>query len=153
MTYLQVKKLKKDRGVFGFYVQVSPTRGLKVLSKGYGSLSALKQSQTYTQAALEAKHLRQAQRSGVVPRCFGLQVVKYGRRFQVAIKMSHLGTNNLWDADVSDWKFNKIQRSLSQALKQVGLKHEDLHEGNIMFWQGKYFAIDFTPERIVTIAK
>jgi RIO-like serine/threonine protein kinase len=87
-----------------------------------------------------------ARDSGIVPRCYGVRIVRRGKSFRVGILMQHLGNKRLADLSLPDKKISGIYDKLHDGLISFGVEHKDLHDENIMFFKNKFYAIDFSPE-------
>lgn len=134
-------------GSFGEYYPLSKGVGVKVLYRKYKTLKKAVNSATYKQALKEAQLLAMAQESGVVPRCYGVTIVKDGNKYGVGILMQHLGNKTLENA--SEHEMSKAYDEVNDALLDIGISHYDLHEHNIMKYRGKYYAIDFSPKCVM----
>lgn len=146
MIRLPKRKTNVPQGAFGKYFQVTPTRGVKVLRGSFRNLESAYNSHIFDMAREESEILKVAQNSGVVPKCYGVRIVRRGNRYYVGILMQHLGNKRLSDMKVSVDKESQIYDDLNDALEDAGIGHNDLHAGNIMYYKGKYYAIDFSPD-------
>lgn len=133
-------------GAFGVYFKLREGKGIKVLEAKFRSQVAAYNSYEFDLAKEEAEILKAAQESGVVPKCYGVRIVRRGNGFHVGILMQHLGNKTLRKLRYNWEKQSDIYDSLNDALEDVGVKHNDLHVDNIMYYRGKYYAIDFSPE-------
>jgi RIO-like serine/threonine protein kinase len=136
-------RIKGPRGSYGMYVKISNLRGIKLLHGSFRSMKSAADSYQMENAKKEAELLEKAYVSGVVPKCYGVKIVKRGTVFRVGIEMQHLGNTRLSDVPSADqWR---IARELREALLNVGIRHSDLHNYNVMKKGKKYYAIDFSP--------
>lgn len=142
------KSVKTPSGAYGSYFRIGRKRGLKVLRGSFRSMAAAYNSPEFDLAKEEAELLKLAEDSGVVPECFGVRVVKRGTVFRVGILMQHLGNKTLADLNQDEMYEADIHDQLKDALDHCGINHGDLHTRNIMFFKGKFYAIDFSPEAI-----
>lgn len=133
-------------GAFGTYFKLTRTKGIKVLNGRFRTLEAAYNSYIFDQAKSESEILKIAEASKVVPKCYGVRVVRHGKSFRVGILMQYLGNKRLSDLDLSDKEESNIYDKLNDALSHAGVEHNDLHTHNIMFHKGKYYAIDFSPD-------
>lgn len=142
---IYVENLDSLEGIHGEYFKLSDQVGVKVIhSKGYPSIKKLVSSNAFQKAKREAEILMIAEETGVVPKCYGLTVVKSKSGFRAGVLMQHLGQVTLADSDQYD--NSEIYDYLVESLKEVGIKHWDLHEDNIMVYRGKMYAVDFSPD-------
>lgn len=137
-------------GCFGSYYQRSARRGIKVIGSCgnvFNTIEELKASRWYDDAVKEAANYRMAYKSGVVPKCYGVTIVKTSQGYLPGIILQHVGTR-LCDVACSQGLDNEaIYRHLKDTLAtKSGVHHGDLHYGNITVdTDGKFYAIDFTP--------
>lgn len=132
------------QGQHGWYVKLSPSVGVKVIKSSiYKSKAKAYKSRAYRLATQESANLQLAFETGVVPRCYGVTIVKVKRGYQVGILMQHLGTLTLSNSEFYD-TFD-IYEGICDKLEEVGIYHQDLHEDNVMVYRNKFYAIDFSP--------
>jgi tRNA A-37 threonylcarbamoyl transferase component Bud32 len=129
-------------GAFGTYYKLSPSVGIKVLKTRYPSIKKAVAGRAYKAATKEVELLSLAKESGVVPIVYGVTIVRDGSKYAVGILMQHLGDKTL---DKLQGKFTEAYDTVNDALLDIGIEHGDLHEQNIMYHRGKFYAIDFTP--------
>lgn len=148
MITLTNSQLNKTlEGVHGGYIKLSPSVGIKIIhSRIYKSRAKAFRSRTYYLANEEAEILKVAYDSGVVPRCYGPTVIAVPGGFKVGVLMQHLGSLTLSESVF--YEDNEIYDNITERLGELGIKHFDLHEDNIMVYRGKFYAIDFSPESI-----
>jgi tRNA A-37 threonylcarbamoyl transferase component Bud32 len=140
---INLPMFQTDGGSFGSYYQLSGAVGVKVLhGVRFTSMKKALASRTYRLAAKEASLLCQAEESGVVPKCYGVTLVKEGNKYGVGILMQHLGTKTLSMSGACE---SVAYDTVNEALREIGIVHDDLHNRNIMVYRGKYYAIDFSP--------
>lgn len=139
------KKSKTPKGAHGTYFKLTRTRGIKVLKGSFRSLASAYNSYTFDLAKEEAELLVMAEHTGIVPKCYGVRVVRRGHSYRVGILMEHLGNKTLEDMNFNIDKESKIYDNLNETLNLAGIEHSDLHSKNIMFHRGKCYAIDFSP--------
>lgn len=145
---ITLPKYETSGGGYGSYYELSATVGVKVLHrKNFKSMKKALNSRLYREAMKESELLCMAFESGVVPRCYGVTLVKDDEGYGVGILMQHLGNKTLRDKGDRTEAYDTIQ----DALEEVGLRHLDLHRGNMMVYRGKYYAIDFSPDFIETL--
>lgn len=131
-------------GSFARYYKLNKNVGIKVLrSKGSLTPNGLLRSKKWKEAKHEVAMLERAASSGIVPKCYGLRVVKIGGRFFAGIAMQHLGEYTLGDRPHDTMNFTEVEDSINKKLKEIGIQHGDLHHGNIMSYRKKYYVIDF----------
>ena len=169
LRVIEAEKFTSNKdGGYGDYFVLDDNTGVKVqrLASGEYSFSDRNQflsveqamkSEALTAAKVEANALYLAEPSGIVPKCYGLVLVKRGQFYSVGIMMEHLGNQRLTDLmpyryDLTieaqrerEIKIQDIKRPLFEKLQACGIKHEDLHNSNVMVKDGKYYAIDFSP--------
>jgi RIO-like serine/threonine protein kinase len=137
-------------GAHGRYVKLSPSLGIKVIhSPLFKSIAKAYKSHAYRQAKKEAELLTSAFESGVVPRCYGVTLVKIGNRFKVGVLMQHLGSTPISESDFYD-QVSEAYDEINDSLMELGIYHNDLHEDNIMVYRGKFYAVDFSPKCVET---
>lgn len=147
MITLTKEQLDRVTGVHGAYVKLSNTMGIKVIhSKPFRTQAKAYRSQAYKLAVRESYNLQVAYDSGVVPRCYGIMLVKTKAGYRVGVLMQHLGATPLAKSDFYD--SHEVFDDLTERLKEVGIYHADLHEDNIMVYRGKFYAVDFSPQSI-----
>jgi tRNA A-37 threonylcarbamoyl transferase component Bud32 len=140
------KKKKTGGGSYGSYYKISKTRGVKVLySEGFTSKRKALTSEVYKDAKLEASLLKQAQATGIVPRCYGVTLVKKGKEYAVGIVMQHLGNKTLADSSYCE---TAAYDEIMEKFEEFDIYHSDLHAENIMVYRGKIYAIDFSPDYV-----
>lgn len=143
------KRIHNSKGAYGQYFKISKYRGIKTVGRQWETIATLKESEDYKEALEEASLYRDAFCSGIVPKCYGVTIVKTRNGFQPAIVLQHLGSTTLDEemeqlgAERED--ADKVQHAVKQRLQASGTNHRDLHRNNIMVFNGKYYAIDFTP--------
>ena len=134
-------------GIHGDYYRLSNAVAVKVVhSKVYSTIRKAQNSAAYRNALDEAAIIALAEETGVVPRCYGVTLVAVRGGYRVGILMQHLGQVTL--ADSEHYDDSEVYEHLYETLKDVGIDHHDLHEDNIMFYRGKFYAVDFSPECI-----
>lgn len=142
------KNTKTPCGAYGTYFRVSRGRGIKILKGSWRSMQGAYNSHQFDMARQEAELLKIAEDSGVTPRCYGVRVVKRGTVYRVGILMQHLGNKTLADLGLPEHQRSDVYDRVNDALIHAGINHCDLHTRNIMFCDGKYYAIDFSPDCI-----
>lgn len=147
---MKVKTLKlKNKnpsggGSYGEYFKLSSQRGIKILAGRFNSYVGAIGSPTYAEASAEAFLLKVAEKTKLVPKCYGVQIVQIGKRYAIGIVMQHLGGRMLEDTDNVD--NDSVIQDLEKKMKKHGFEMGDLHAGNVMYYKRKYWVIDFTPE-------
>lgn len=140
---------KKMPGEFGDYVQLTRGRGIKLIGREFKTAEDAYCSDNFAEAKEEADLLREAQASKVVPKCYGVRVIRHGKHFRVGILMQHLGKKRVSDMNINEDEFNQIRARLWEKLFDSGIEHNDLHDKNVMFYRKKFYAIDFSPDCIM----
>jgi len=147
MITLTHKQLEGIAGVHGEYVKLSPQMGIKLIhSKLFRTQAKAMRSQAWKLAMQESRYLQLAFESGVVPRSYGVSLVKVRSGFRVGVLMQHLGATPLCNSEFYDSL--EVFDDINERLLEVGISHADLHEDNVMVYRGKYYAIDFSPQSI-----
>lgn len=159
---MRAKSLKIDpkkmyispSGSYGTYIKLSPTVGVKILiNHAYRTIKACKRSHSYRKALAEARLIKQAYDSGIVPKVYGVKVISLHGRYYAGIAMRHLGKVTLSKATAIDVDYTpkeNIIDDVRERLLEYGIDHGDLHYGNVMVFKGSYYAIDFSPDWIST---
>lgn len=143
-------------GSFGTYHVLNAEQGIKVLPECSETIAKAKLTCDYEDAKAEAYALNRAKTSGIAPKCFGVRIVqdKASGLYYSGIVMQDLGQTTLYDrmcnGIVDDRRAYEIKERLRKELLKFGIEHDDLHEENIMFYKGKYYAIDFGPNCTTT---
>ncbi len=144
-------------GGYGRYYQLTAEKGLKILHGRFDSKSEAWESDTYLKAFDEKRYLNllTAKGSKFTPKCYGIVVFKMGNCYRVAIILQHLGNcviKDLTDKKViSHSRCNRIEDFIRNKIQKFGMRHGDIHRSNIMFFQKKFWLIDFTPSYICEI--
>lgn len=142
-----------DSGSYADYF-VKGKFGFKVLNDEYQTKLDAQYSETFDTAMEEYFLLCYAQASKVVPKVYGVKIIKLDGVWRVAIKMQHLGNKTLYSIKSMKYKEKqKIQRSLLCALEDKGIIPYDLHFNNILKYKRKYYAIDFTPHHVEVMSQ
>lgn len=128
------------------YIQLSGKRGIKLLIGTHYSMKELMDNGWWDMAIDEANCIKNVRRVyPYVPKCYGVKVVRIGREYRVGIILQHLGDDRLVDMDEyknNSKKTNHQTSKLYNELYNVGVKHGDLHEGNVMYYRNRFWAID-----------
>lgn len=147
MISLNRNTIKGREGANGEYVKLSSQIGIKLIhSKLFTTQTKAMKSTAWKLAMGESENLKLAFDSGVVPQSYGVSLVKVGSGFRVGVLMQHLGGTTLDNSEFYDDV--DVYEHLRDKLKEVGIKHFDLHGDNIMVYRGKCYAIDFSPQCI-----
>jgi tRNA A-37 threonylcarbamoyl transferase component Bud32 len=150
----KVIKLKTTRstksGVYGKYVPISNTRGVKILKAKFSSLKRLYRSEKYYRATEEVNMLKvlNARNCDFVPKCYGLRIIQVGKNYHIGILLQHLGNVQLNDLRLENGRDERIWNRIEKQIEKFGFSHSDIHTSNIMFYKNKYWLIDFSPEFI-----
>jgi RIO-like serine/threonine protein kinase len=132
-------------GAHGKYVKLSQSLGVKVIhSDKFPTIQKAYRSHAYKLARKEAEILTLAFESGVVPKCYGVTLLKVGRGYRVGVLMQHLGSTTLDESEFYD-RYTEAYDLINDSLMDVGIRHMDLHEDNILVYRGKLYAVDFSP--------
>jgi RIO-like serine/threonine protein kinase len=132
-------------GSFAEYFKLGKGKGVKLLRGSHRTRASALKSRNWALAHREADLLDAAYCSKVVPKCYGVKLVKYGNHYRVGIVMQHLGHTKLNETNLNLSEGSDIRDLILEALEDVGITHTDLHSENIMVYRGKFYAIDFTP--------
>lgn len=133
------------QGAHGIYYKLNNTLGVKIIrSKTFKTVREANKSRAHGRAIRESELLTEALESGVVPRCYGVTLVKVRNGYRVGILMQHLGNKRL--AETEHIERGDIYEDIHEKLMELGIDHGDLHEDNIMVYRGKFYAIDFSPQ-------
>ena len=163
---MRILKIKLGRrrslgcGAFGSYFKLSKNRGVKVLhfeEDDNDSTAELKGSCSWSEAIEEYKLLKTAERSGCSPKPYAVAVVVSKNTYYAGIVMQHI--DGVLDKDITDeqqerindvfgdWK--DVSEILYDELRKCGVKHDDLHNENIIYKFSKrkikVYALDFSP--------
>lgn len=127
-------------GVDGVYIKLNDKLGIKIL-----------RCTDIDMAVKEANYLRIANtKTDKVPKCYGVKLIKVKNQdfYRVGILMEHLGDVILDSLSLPGKKERLIIKQHEDYLRKLGIIHKDIHTGNIMVKDNKYYVIDFGPERI-----
>lgn len=162
MLTLQLRRGENDclhNGSYGEYYRLPNGKGLKVLSvPGEARMDNLLESGRWQEAVIEAENLKKAERSKVVPKCYGVVAVRMGKLYYPGILMEHI--RGIMLSDIADDVYAQISDQayplLREKLKKLKMVHMDLHDENIIVQEArdgsfKFFAIDFGPNSIRSI--
>lgn len=149
MKYPRTIKQTSPSGAHGTYIQITSKRGVKLMHGGFGSKDIAKNSESYLDAEEELKFLRhlEDQNCNFVPKCYGITFVKIGEQYYVGIILQHLGNVHLADIPrtAMDYKEKEdLKDELFCTLRDMyGIQHKDIHDHNVMTFEGKFWVIDF----------
>jgi len=133
-------------GSFGIYMRISNSKGIKLLYYEFETMKSALDSLYFKEAIEEARLLEEGKRRySNIPTCYGVRIIWYERRYRIGIVMQYLeGTvvQNIPDFTI------EMRNVIKEELKNKGIFHRDLHHENIIFADGKYWVIDFTPSNI-----
>ena len=145
------------RGSCAFYIKQNSRRGIKIWFKSKSKdLISLKKSYAWKNAKKEFSILKKLASSGLSPLPFDLVVVQSpdSQYLYPAIIMEHIESKTLsdcfyhWPSQI--YKFNEelydahsLSDELDNYLKDLGIKHNDLHFGNILIAKKGIKIIDF----------
>lgn len=135
---------KRTSGVFSRYYKISRTKGIKILWGRYVTVERAKLNKVYAEAHIEALNLTIAKdRFYYVPKCYGVKILKIKDKYAVGILMQHLGENTLGYSNLYPINSNRIIRKLEVDLRKAKIYHGDLHEQNVMYYNSRWYVIDF----------
>lgn len=143
---IQLPQGRGPKGGYGTYFKITRSKGVKVLRGSYKSFMAAMNSSQMREAIKERDLMIEASKSGVTPKCYGVTVVQRGSSFRVGIVMEHLGSTRLRDLGLDEEEEERIIMELEDQVRDSGVTHNDLHPWNVMVKDGKYYAIDFSPD-------
>lgn len=131
------------KGAYGRYYKLSSKKGIKLLEDKYITYDDALNGYRIKEAIKEVELLREAKsRYKNIPTCYGIKIIEKQGIFRIGIVMQHLGETTAMDVEgFTDEKKCKLEKDLLD----IGIKHRDLHLGNIMFYKNDYYIIDFTP--------
>ena len=150
-------------GGYGLYCKVSKRRGVKVIDyygSSYTTIKSLKRSSAYKDAVKELNLLKKARkRSNLVPNGYEVVAVKIPGvyRIYVGILMLHIPGKVVGNCANMEWdSYNiscgpSLKETLEDKLKSKGIYHSDLHDENVIYRKGKFYAIDFSPAYVDVI--
>ncbi len=141
-------------GAFGRYYRLSKVIGIKVLSGMWSNeycttQKELKASNQWKEAVREARLIRVARKSRIVPKCYGVVPVRregQNGRLHVGIVMQHIPGRVLGNREP-----DVIERLSDRICNKCKLSMQDLHGWNILVTgksRKRYWVIDFTPDLI-----
>lgn len=159
-----LKRQLKGNGRFGKYFQVSSTRGVKIVGRGFKSKKRLLNSQQVVMASKEATFLKLAEKSKVSPLFHDLTIAKYKGKYYPAIVMEHISGIRAYDYSDEVFKVGSkgkisskgklAEKYIKSILSKQKIIHGDLHYNNmIVTKQNKVKAIDFSPDWIRFVGK
>ena len=151
---LTIKKANYDSyGAYGQYYKFSKNRGIKTIGYNeYENIEQAKKSFAYEDALKEAMLYREAYKTGLVPKCYGVTIVNVKNSFKPAIILQHVGEitlnlqKDMLNAHRDDAEY--IADQLAERLNRYGIIHNDLNFNNIMWHNERYYCLDFTPDHI-----
>lgn len=138
--------LDAPHGSNGTYIQLSKKRGIKITMSKYPDKGSAIRSYEFRYVCKEADALRSARaRYRYVPKCYGVEIVKIEDYYTIAIVLQHIGTQTLLEKLTKEEDINEdeIIQYVYKELRKRGIVHWDVHAKNIMFYKGRYWAIDF----------
>ena len=123
-----------------------------------------KASDTYQQALKEKRFLDllTERACDFTPRCYGLVIFKYNRNFRIGLILQHLGEKRMVDVKHEyrndrgisiENRADRISDLLYKRLEKKGIRHSDIHSRNIMYFQKRFWVIDFSPSMIGEIVE
>lgn len=156
-TAIKIKKRLDNSlpgGSYAEYIQISPKKGIKLYYAKCDSTTEPTFKRTLQMAHYEVYFYKLArERYPFVPKCYGVQVIKVKDRynsdvFRIGIVLQHLGNTTLSDVgygrnDSSPFAGRYPATELNTKLKSRGIYHGDLHDGNVMYYKGQLWVIDF----------
>lgn len=151
------RKNMTNGGAYGTYYYVGEGKGVKVFNNpdsyethSFSTPGEARDSLAWQDAEMEARYLRIAQPSGVVPKCYGAKVIRTeDGKYAVGIVLEHLGRMTLRrKLPRGHRRQDAIYEKLLKQLGKYGVNHYDLHPENVMWYKGKFYAIDFSHECI-----
>jgi len=147
---LILPKRKSSKGSYGSYFKLNRSKGVKVLRGSFKSIIAAMNSRKMEAAIQERDYLNKAYNSHdpISPYCHGVTLIQSGSNIRIGIVMQHLGEMTLRNCVLNEDEKDEIIESLEHMLLERGIDHRDLHEDNVMIKDGKYYAIDFSPDYI-----
>jgi len=138
-----------EGGCYGSYYKLSKYRGIKLLFKEFQTIEKLKNSIIYKKAKKECKILKTLtkRKCNFTPKCYGLKIIKFDNHYRIGIILKDLGNTSLFNIDkIESNEKNRMIRNFGKELRQkYKIINKDIHDGNIMFYKGKFWVIDFTP--------
>lgn len=143
-------------GSYGSYYRLSPTQGVKVLyDQKFRAKKSLLRSGAWKLAQEEARLLRRAEPTGIVPKGAKAVLVRLNGFYWAGLVMEHL--EGLWwshrstvDSQgrcVPDGELS-VTKYINRKLKSVGLKHLDASNNHLVTAWLKVKVIDFSPDFI-----
>lgn len=147
------------RGSYGIYLRLSDSFGIKILRRNLRDAEEVEKS-VFHEANEEFNMLEQAYSVGTgrTPQPVGVVIVKYrfqGRwSFSAGIIMEHIHGVRLFDHCKCDSEVAYEEAKKFRAeMHKLGIRHNDLHEYNVMVdHTGKFWMIDISPE-FVSVAQ
>jgi len=147
----------EHRGSCAFYIKQNSKTGIKIWFKSKSKdLESLKQSYVWKNAKKEFSILKKLRGSGLSPIPFELVVCQSPDSpfLYPAIIMEHIESKTLSDCfynwpqqsyqfDDQLYDAHSLSKKLDSHLKGLGIKHNDLHFGNILIGKKSIKIIDF----------
>lgn len=147
MKLLEKEHTQSPSGSHGSYIQLTAKKGIKIFNKEhYNTKEEAKAGFTYDEAMAEKAFYEYLHAKGCdfIPRCYNVAFIKIGEFWRVGLILQHLGTVRLKDKVTNYDERSKIEDEFrNRLLNEFQLQHRDLHYENLMFFEGKYWAIDF----------
>lgn len=139
-------KGRSRSGVYGSYYQLNRTSGVKMLHERVSSMKNLKFPLSLLRSVEnEFRLLKRAAKKKLAPKPRYICLVERNKKFGLGIVQQHLGNTRL--ADLPHINHDFIADDLYRKLRKLKIEHCDLHNENVMFRRGRYYAIDFGEAR------
>jgi len=112
------------------------------------SSTALRDTEAFNDAKREFEIIKQAESSGVTPYGYGAHAIKTSHGWVAVIFMEHCGIT-VEEADLCEYEVESVMEELKETLEEsTGIYHQDVHERNVVYLDGTYKLIDFSPSWI-----
>ena len=145
-TYLRNKDFKKaldeaedKSGISGMYVYAGFGIGVKIYYNGWAKTPKKATQNDQWWVAVQAyKAMKLAEKTKIVPKAYGVCVVRVGKAYYPALVMQHINGYH------PDWISYSHNETIKRKFKLANIKYDDLHNQNIIVdADDNVFVIDF----------
>lgn len=133
-------------GSYGSYIQLTAKKGIKIFDRGqFLTKEEAKAGHTYIDAKEEKEVYDYLHAKGCdfIPVCYNVAFIKIGEFWRVGLILQHLGNVRLYDYSREYDERYKVINEIEEKLNDLGVYHKDVHDQNIMHYEGRFWAIDF----------
>lgn len=152
---LNAKEITNDsqKGGSAYYVQLTKTKGVKVIKSCFLTKEILISSYQYESILKEKEIYDDLHSCGCdfIPKCYGTAILKSKLGFQIGLVLQHLGNVSLNDLNMTYAQWKDIAIEFEEKLFKFGYDNRDVHNDNILLFEGRYWLIDLEPKYVEKI--